>query len=514
MTRRLRVTVPISLLVVLLLVGWLVPPGAAHNSPSMRHNWRRHYLGFAKKAFYTKRSSNARFINAGEQASDAALLDGLDSGDFAAAVHAHDGSDISSGTVAEARIAAALARDNEVFGIVADNDGTGSTLDADFLDGLNSTAFATASHTHSGDDITSGTVAEARIATQLARDDEVFGIVTDDDGPASGLNADFLDGSDSSDFAAASHTHSGSDITSGTVAEARIAAALARDSEVFGIVTDSDGANSGLDADLLDGLSSTAFANASHTHSGSDITSGTVDASVIDAAIARVADVFSIVLASDGTGSTLDADLFDGLNSTAFASASHSHSGDDITSGTVGEARIAAQLARDNEVVGIVTANDGTGSGLDADLLDGMNSTAFQLTSTAHDVQWFKESADSLQTTVTSERAVFTAPAGITITDVFVEPAAAVTASDSNYATIVVSRRDATGGNKVTLASKTTQTSASGGTGNWTAFGSVSLGSLSNATLVDGQKLTIEITKSGLGVTLPVLVVQIEYTVS
>jgi hypothetical protein len=66
----------------------------------------------------------------------------------------------------------------------------------------------------------------------------------------------------------------------------------------------------------------------------------------------------------------------------------------------------------------------------------------------------------------------------------------------------------------VTVASKATQTSGSNGTGNWTAFGSVSLGSLSNATLTDGQKLTIEVTKTGLGVALPVLAVQIGYTIS
>jgi hypothetical protein len=310
------------------------------------------------------------------------------------------------------------------------------------------------------------------------------------------------------------HTHDGADITSGTVAEARIAAALARDNEVFGIVTDNDGPGSGLDADLLDGFSSGAFAAASHAHSGNDITSGTVGASVIDTAIARVADVLSIVLASDGTGSTLDADLLDGLNSTAFASASHPHSGDDITSGTVAEARIAAQLARDNEVFAIVTTNDGSGSGLDADLLDGLNSTAFQQANSADDVQWFKETADTLAATASSERVVFTAPANITITDVFIEPAAALTADNTNYATITVARRDATGGNKVTVASKSTQTSGSGGTGNWTAFSTVSLGSLSNTTLTDGKKLTIEVTKTGLGVALPILVVQIEYTVN
>ena len=55
------------------------------------------------------------------------------------------------------------------------------------------------------------------------------------------------------------HLHAGTDIASGTVAEPRIAAAIARDSEVFGLVTAGDGAGSGLDADLLDGLQASAL---------------------------------------------------------------------------------------------------------------------------------------------------------------------------------------------------------------------------------------------------------------
>ena len=450
----LRSKVVVPLLSIAVIVGALVAPSVAHDSDSVRHNWRKHYKVFAKKIFYTKRLSNARFINIGETASNAALLDGLDS-----------------------------------------------------------TAFADASHVHSGDDITSGTVAAARVDALIARDAEVFGIVTDADGSGSGLDADLLDGSSSAAFASSSHVHSGDDITSGTVAAARVDALIARDAEVFGIVTDADGSGSGLDADLLDGSSSAAFADASHVHSGDDITSGTVDETVIDVLIARVADVFDIVLAADGTGSGLDADLLDGSSSAAFASSSHVHSGDDITSGTVAEARIAAQLARDSEVFGIVTANDGTGSGLDADLLDGVSSAAFEVDGLSNGIQWFKESVDGLGTTATSERVVFTAPENITITDVFLEPAAALTASDTAYATITISRRDATGGNRVTVASRTTQTSGSGGTGSWTAFSTVSLGTLSNTSVPEGRKLTIEITKNGLGVAVPVLVLQIEYTV-
>jgi hypothetical protein len=55
-------------------------------------------------------------------------------------------------------------------------------------------------------------------------------------------------------------------LASGTVAEPRIAAAIARDSEVFSLVLASDGAGSGLDADLLDGMDSSGFAPSAHEH--------------------------------------------------------------------------------------------------------------------------------------------------------------------------------------------------------------------------------------------------------
>jgi hypothetical protein len=209
-----------------------------------------------------------------------------------------------------------------------------------------------------------------------------------------------------------------------------------------------------------------------------------------------------------------NADLLDGLDSTSFATSSHVHSGADITSGTVAEARIDALLARDTEVFGIVTGADGAASGLDADLLDGMDAGAFEVAGLTGGVQWFKEAADVVGPTATTERVVFTAPEDLTITDAFLEPAATLTASDTDYATVVLARRDANGGNKVTVASESTQTVGSGGSGNWSAFGTVSLGSLSNTSLTAGQKVTVEVTKTGVGVSVPVLILQIEYVVS
>lgn len=86
------------------------------------------------------------------------------------------------------------------------------------------------SHTHSGEQITAGIVAEPRIDAAIARDAELDGVVgehsrrpdahhpryTDGeawnavlgrDGPGSGLNADLLDGVNAGDLAAAGHIH-------------------------------------------------------------------------------------------------------------------------------------------------------------------------------------------------------------------------------------------------------------------------------------------------------------------
>ncbi len=50
---------------------------------------------------------------------------------------------------------------------------------------------------------------------------------------------------------------------------------------------------------------------------------------------------------------------------------------DNLNAGTVADARIPASVTRDTEVLGIVLAADGDGSGLDADLLDGYHSSWF-----------------------------------------------------------------------------------------------------------------------------------------
>jgi hypothetical protein len=76
-------------------------------------------------------------------------------------------------------------------------------------------------------------------------------------------------------------------------------------------------------------------------------------------------------------GSASNANRLDNIDSTGFALAAHNHSGEAINSGTVADARIAGTIARDSEIFPAVLAADGSGSGLDADTLDGLDSSSF-----------------------------------------------------------------------------------------------------------------------------------------
>ncbi len=151
-------------------------------------------------ALYSEEALDAVHAENTDFAADADMLDGMDSSEFVTGAHTHDGSDIATGTVADARIASTIARDTEIMPTVLAGDGSGSGLDADRLDGLTSTDFSAAAHSHSGADITSGTVADARIASTIARDTEIMPTVLAADGPGSGLNADTVDGAHASGF--------------------------------------------------------------------------------------------------------------------------------------------------------------------------------------------------------------------------------------------------------------------------------------------------------------------------
>jgi len=183
----------------------------------------------------------------------------------------------------------------------------------------------------------------------------------------SAANADRVDGMDSTSFAAASHTH-----TLGSITTA---------SEILNSVKTVDGSGSGLDADLLDGLHSTSFSFSSHTHTLSSITTA--------------AEILTNVKTVDGAGSGLDADLLDGLSSASFATSTHSHAAADLLTS--------------------IKSVDGSGSGLDADLLDGLDSTQFLRSDTSGTLDGKLTVTKAIDTTGTSGYQVIL-PGGIITT--------------------------------------------------------------------------------------------------
>ncbi len=158
-------------------------------------------------------------------------------------------------------------------------------------------------------------------------------------------------------------------------------------------------------SDLVDNQHASAFAAASHTHSGSAITSGTVLAAWIDGAITRDDEIMPIVTANDGAGSGLDADLVDGLHASTFASVVHTHSAADLTSGTLSTGRYSAIADLSAEgylanAAGDLAQNNGAlQASLNSDLLDGYHATDF-----------VSKAGDTMSGALTVPRVLYTAP--------------------------------------------------------------------------------------------------------
>ena len=186
-------------------------------------------------------------VDGSGSALDADRLDGLNSGDFV-------------------RNNAAAVRD-----LVVQADGAGSGVDADTVDGLDSSAFP---------------------RTGAA----ILQLLLTVDGAGSGVDADRLDGFDSGDFVRTAD-------------------------QVRDRLTTVDGAGSGVDADRLDGLDSTAF-----YVNGNQVLGG----------LAPV----------DGANSGLDADRLDGLDSTQFMRS-------DANTRTTGNLQVDGTLTLLNPVAGL-----------------------------------------------------------------------------------------------------------------------------------------------------------------
>lgn len=108
--------------------------------------------------------------------------------------------------------------------------------------------------------------------------------------------------------------------------------------------------------------------------------------------------------------------------------------------------------------------------------------------------------ADALAADEIAETVALRVKAASTLTKLYIVPDDALTADNTNFKTITVQKRDGAGGAASTVAEVTTEIT---GTGDWTAFTKVDMGSLTGAVLAAGSILTVETAKTASGVALP-----------
>jgi len=234
-------------------------------------------------------------------------------------------------------------------------DGTTLEINADTLRVV-AGVFAAAVHAHAGEDITSGTVAEARIASTIARDSEVSAAIA-----AALAAADGAGLSDNGSGVLAVNVDGTTieinvdtlRVVAGVFAELPITVGdMDAEASTVGQLPTSDGAGNVTWQSPAGGAPS---GSAGGALDGSYPNPG-LAASVAGAGLAESSDVLSVNV--DGTTIEINADALR-VVAGVFAAASHAHAGEDITSGTVADARIASTIARDSEVAAAISAHEG-----------------------------------------------------------------------------------------------------------------------------------------------------------
>ena len=182
---------------------------------------------------------------------------------------------------------------------------------------------------------------------------------TDDDGTVD--NADKVDGQHASEFAAASHDHSG------------VYAPISHQH------AGSDITSQVLDSDKLDGYHATSFAAASHTHPGTDITSQVSDSDKLDgqhasafasASHTHTAYMEKATYDTDSDGIVDNSEKLEGHSASYFAEASHNHNG------------VYAPTSHQHP------GTDITSQVSDSDKLDGQDASAFASATHNHDATY------------------------------------------------------------------------------------------------------------------------------
>ncbi|MBN1810094.1 MAG: hypothetical protein JW909_13590 [Planctomycetes bacterium] len=195
------------------------------------------------------------------EAENADTLDGQDSTDFAAAGHDHDATYVNEGQAGS--ITSAMIVDSTI---------TGTDIAADTITAIDIAASA----------VGSSEIANGSIAVVDLQDGTSLAEILDDDGSGSGLDADYLDGLEAAHFSLSTHDHDAvyvnegqaDSITSAMIVNGVVGATDMADGAALAEILDDDGSGSGLDADYLDGLEAGHFSLSTHSHSSLDASDG------------------------------------------------------------------------------------------------------------------------------------------------------------------------------------------------------------------------------------------------
>jgi len=181
-------------------------------------------------------------------------------------------------------------------------------------------------------------------------------------------------------------------IADGAVSGAKIGDGQVTNPKITGPIDGSKISSTGLNADTVDGLHASAFASASHPHSGADITSGIISEARIDPLIARDSEVTTAVNAhasrTDNPHATTAAQVGAALvvhnHDGTYALIVHNHdatyvnaTGDTMTGTLNVPGLIAPQISTNSPGTNLsISAADGTGNGGDINITAGQAGSA------------------------------------------------------------------------------------------------------------------------------------------
>ena len=238
---------------------------------------------------------------------------------------------VTASELADNAVDVAAIQDGATLAEILDDDGAGSGLDADLLDGQHAAAFAASGHNHDAtyvnegqaDSITAAMIVDGTIGTMDIANDSLT---------AADLAPD--------------------SVTASELANNAVDVAAIQDGATLAEILDDDGAGSGLDADMLDGQHAAAFAVSGHNHDAAYVNEGQ-------------ANSITAAMIVDGTIGTADI-ANDSLTAADLAA-------DSVTASELADNAVDAAAIQDGATLAEILDDDGAGSGLDADLLDGQH---------------------------------------------------------------------------------------------------------------------------------------------